>query len=356
MELELGDINKSVDVLLSKHFLSTRLRGTQPSPFILFEDHSILTVPLSFNEDGTPIPGMPFSISPLVNPETEGLASCFAEMSGLGFADGRPRLFIGTKLGNIVVLVNDPIDGIVLDYLLTASQYPIVDLEPVPQYGYISMAFVSDGFIEGFDPDLSRGILPNDGGNSRDFHIYALADPRPSPVVDFDVFGQTNEPLTDPDLTVKLVLANGTDELGLVIISASQEGDEILSFSYLDPISDPVHRVAKGSLLKLLADSTAVMYDPRYSEVTGSGDCEVDITDDISDDCSIVCGDANRDDQVNVGDAVFLIAYVFSGGPAPDPVCRGDANGDDDTNIGDAVYLIAYIFSGGPPPVEPCCS
>jgi M6 family metalloprotease-like protein len=68
-----------------------------------------------------------------------------------------------------------------------------------------------------------------------------------------------------------------------------------------------------------------------------------------------VCGDANGDDDVNIADAVFLIAYVFKGGPAPDPPCVGDANGDDDINIGDAVYLISYVFKGGPPPVEPCC-
>jgi hypothetical protein len=65
-----------------------------------------------------------------------------------------------------------------------------------------------------------------------------------------------------------------------------------------------------------------------------------------------VCGDANGDGDVNVADAVFLIAYVFKGGPAPDPVEAGDANCDGDVNVGDAVYLIAYVFKGGP---EPCC-
>jgi photosystem II stability/assembly factor-like uncharacterized protein len=70
---------------------------------------------------------------------------------------------------------------------------------------------------------------------------------------------------------------------------------------------------------------------------------------------SVVCGDANGDGQVNVGDAVYLIAYVFSGGPAPDPECSGRANGDRQVNVGDAVYLIAYVFSGGQPPVEGCC-
>ena len=69
----------------------------------------------------------------------------------------------------------------------------------------------------------------------------------------------------------------------------------------------------------------------------------------------VVCGDANSDGSVNVADAVYIINYVFKGGPAPDPVCVGDANGDGDVNVGDAVYLISYVFLGGPPPVDGCC-
>jgi hypothetical protein len=70
---------------------------------------------------------------------------------------------------------------------------------------------------------------------------------------------------------------------------------------------------------------------------------------------ALVCGDANGDGSVNVGDAVFLISYVFKGGAAPIPVCAGDANGDGGTNVGDAVYMIAYVFKGGAPPVATCC-
>jgi hypothetical protein len=63
-------------------------------------------------------------------------------------------------------------------------------------------------------------------------------------------------------------------------------------------------------------------------------------------------GDANGDGDVNIGDAVFLINHVFSGGPAPDPVEAGDANCDGSVNIADAVFLINYVFKGGP---EPSC-
>ena len=67
-----------------------------------------------------------------------------------------------------------------------------------------------------------------------------------------------------------------------------------------------------------------------------------------------LCGDANADGFVNISDAVYLIQYIFSGGPAPNPLAEGDANCDVDVNISDAVYLIGYIFSGGPAPCEAC--
>ena len=36
---------------------------------------------------------------------------------------------------------------------------------------------------------------------------------------------------------------------------------------------------------------------------------------------SVVCGDANGDGAVDIDDVVYLIAYIFSGGPPPDPNC-----------------------------------
>jgi hypothetical protein len=45
---------------------------------------------------------------------------------------------------------------------------------------------------------------------------------------------------------------------------------------------------------------------------------------------------------------------VFKGGAAPDPLEAGDANCDGQVNVGDAVYLIAYVFKGGPEPCGAC--
>jgi len=70
--------------------------------------------------------------------------------------------------------------------------------------------------------------------------------------------------------------------------------------------------------------------------------------------CTFVCGDANTDQSVDISDAVYLIAYIFSGGAAPSPMTAGDANCDDAVDISDVVYVVSYIFSGGPRPCAAC--
>lgn len=66
--------------------------------------------------------------------------------------------------------------------------------------------------------------------------------------------------------------------------------------------------------------------------------------------CDCTPGDANNDGSINVGDAVYIINYVFKGGPAPVPyaTCNGDANGDCECNIGDAIYIVNIVFLFGP--------
>jgi hypothetical protein len=61
-------------------------------------------------------------------------------------------------------------------------------------------------------------------------------------------------------------------------------------------------------------------------------------------------GDADGNCIVNISDAVYLIAYIFGGGPEPLPYEAGDVNCECIVNISDVVYLIAYIFGGGPAP------
>lgn len=65
-------------------------------------------------------------------------------------------------------------------------------------------------------------------------------------------------------------------------------------------------------------------------------------------------GDANGDGSINIADIVFLVAYLFKGGPAPSPLWKADVNGDCKVTIADIVYLVSYLFKGGPPPKRGC--
>jgi hypothetical protein len=65
---------------------------------------------------------------------------------------------------------------------------------------------------------------------------------------------------------------------------------------------------------------------------------------------SFIHGDANADGVINSADVVYLMNYLFKGGPAPEPLEAGDVNCDGVINSADVVYLINYLFKGGPAP------
>lgn len=67
-----------------------------------------------------------------------------------------------------------------------------------------------------------------------------------------------------------------------------------------------------------------------------------------------MCGDADSNGSITISDAVYLINYIFAGGPAPNPICLGDADNNGSVTISDAVYLVNYIFAGGPAPGPNC--
>jgi hypothetical protein len=64
---------------------------------------------------------------------------------------------------------------------------------------------------------------------------------------------------------------------------------------------------------------------------------------------SILMGNVNTDNKVNIADAVALLGYLFGGESKPPPVCAkaADANDDNKLDISDAVKILAYLFSGG---------
>lgn len=74
----------------------------------------------------------------------------------------------------------------------------------------------------------------------------------------------------------------------------------------------------------------------------------------VPDDFVIGPGDCDCSGNVSVSDAVYLIQYIFGGGPAPNPLDVADVDSSCTVSISDAVYIISYIFNGGPGPLSGC--
>jgi hypothetical protein len=62
-----------------------------------------------------------------------------------------------------------------------------------------------------------------------------------------------------------------------------------------------------------------------------------------------ICADINGNGEVEAGDVVYWISWVFRGGaPPPCPLARADVNGNGEIDAGDVVSLINYLFRGYP--------
>jgi len=68
---------------------------------------------------------------------------------------------------------------------------------------------------------------------------------------------------------------------------------------------------------------------------------------------SVLCGDVNESGMVDIDDVVYIIAFIFAGGPEPSPYESGDVNCSWFIDIDDVVYMISYIFAGGTYPCDP---
>jgi hypothetical protein len=103
---------------------------------------------------------------------------------------------------------------------------------------------------------------------------------------------------------------------------------------------------------------TVDFHDPEYNFICASSNTLSPFA--LAYPLPYICGDANGsggDPAVDIDDVVYLINYIFAGGPAPEPVEAGDADcsgGDVPIDIDDVVYLINYIFAGGPAPCADC--
>lgn len=70
--------------------------------------------------------------------------------------------------------------------------------------------------------------------------------------------------------------------------------------------------------------------------------------------CCVIRGDMDGSSEgPDISDLVYIVDYMFSGGPKPPCEEEGNVDGITGIDISDLVYLVDYMFTGGPEPV-PC--
>jgi hypothetical protein len=67
-----------------------------------------------------------------------------------------------------------------------------------------------------------------------------------------------------------------------------------------------------------------------------------------------LCGqiDGDTENEIDIGDLTYLIAYLYLDGPDPEPLSAAnmDCDAENEIDIGDLTWLIAYLYLGGPDP------
>jgi hypothetical protein len=64
-------------------------------------------------------------------------------------------------------------------------------------------------------------------------------------------------------------------------------------------------------------------------------------------------GDVTGDGTLAAADVVYLINWLFKGGPNPKPmISQGDVNNTNKTDVADVIYLVNYLYKAGPAPLD----
>jgi len=65
-------------------------------------------------------------------------------------------------------------------------------------------------------------------------------------------------------------------------------------------------------------------------------------------------GDVTSDGVVSLSDIIFIVNYVYKGGPEPVPAAYGDVDSSCTITSADVIYLVNYVLKGGAAPLDGC--
>ena len=202
-------------------------------------------------------------------------------------------------------------------------------------------------------------LLGDSVGGFGDRHVYPVGDhPREMAAGDFN-----GDDLPDlavlnfEDYNVSILLNDGVGGFGnrqdyplnkypQCIAVGDFNGDDALDLAVT------IYWASVNSYVSILLNDGTGGFGDRQDYPVGDGPIWGLVVGNFNGDYYARRGDANGDGVINSADVVYLINYLFKGGPAPDPLWVGDCNCDGIINSADVVYLINYLFKGGP---EPSC-
>ncbi len=145
---------------------------------------------------------------------------------------------------------------------------------------------------------------------------------------------------TDADIgdLVTYTLVYSDDSLFGIPLTANTAGDT--SYTIVTPLTDKVTYYWKVSANDLANDTT--WSTDMFSFNTGSSGC-----------CIGVRGNIDGLADIDISDLVYLVAFMFQGGPSSPCPEEGNVDGLAGIDISDLVYLVAFMFQSGATP--PSC-
>ncbi|MEC9477080.1 MAG: FG-GAP-like repeat-containing protein [Planctomycetota bacterium] len=180
-----------------------------------------------------------------------------------------------------------------------------------------------DGFL---------GIYPLQGGVPQNPTLIPVSDSsRHVEIADLDLDGIQDLVVRDPG-DGNFQIFQGLGGLGFQSVL---EIDGPNSFSGMQLVD-----IDEDGLLDIYAGNYSASSSSFHRNATQVGDI-------------FIRADVNTDGGTNVADAIFLLAFLFSGGVDPSCLDAADTNDDGTVNISDAITLLAVLFSGGGPTPDP---
>jgi hypothetical protein len=317
---------------------------------ILGSELQLIRVPLRIGADGSPQPKSSELIPFSGNTEVLGLGHALAELTGAAFADGQPRLFIGTSTGKLLVISRDALGTPSLQKIVdvTAGE-PISDLGALPQLGRIDLGVSSGSTVYGLKVQYQ--------GYQTDFR----ADTRDGlPVYAFKVLNRPDQALASALGRTTLAYSDGyTATIHFASLAADVAGTVKMDTAYTASGLTAATAPDPSLIYILRAQQSSVQFRPGYPDGSSVEGCTVNVTDSVPDECTAcpiwLTGDVDESGTLVAADLILLVKYVFQGGAAPRP-CPAAADVDCSSKIDakDVIFLVNYLLLNGPAPCNVC--